>query len=1084
MPIQSSVGLISGIDYTTLVNQLIELDRIPITNLQTRNEDLIAEESGLIDIVGKLMTSSYLIKNLQTEPNAFKASVVNSTNTNLLTATRASNGTPVPGSYTFTPIRTASAQQTIASGVSSATTALNKTGEIVIGKNWKLENDINLSDLNGGDGFVKGYIRVTDGSGTRATIDLRGCLTMNDVLDKINSNVDIDVVAELDGNQLVLTDMSGMDPTKIKVQEVSGGRTAASLGLIESGGAVTDAAEGTITGSSIYYLGKNMQVGSLNDGLGLTFSSSMNDLRITTKDGSEITVDFNKRTEEGGSSKTINEFTVGDVIDTINNAANNNGKIVASIGGADGKSLVITDTTGINYLEAVAVTDSNGDVTGYDLPSGYDPADYEIDADNYVVDKATNSRVVDPTSTGTTKITQIDGNNVPVLKSLGLIDGLWNSSKPVEFVGSITSRALLGDLDTSLMSTANGGYGFSNSSAGKIEVQDREGNAAILDITESDLKLMQSGSIGNVVKMLNSKLEAANIGIEVAVNESKTGLMLLDTTTGTKTSNMIFRDLIENVQDKNDDGTPKVDESNNPVMIDFDPNIAKTLGLDVDSANSIVSGKSLNKQTFSFNTSLSELNGGSGVNVAKGQIIISDSAGHTATVATDADNCKTLGDVIDLINSTTRGGTNAPRVLARLNSTGDGIEVIDLSGGSGTFSIKDGNSTSTVCAGLGLNQTITQDQKDEKTGRLTINARQSKVIEVEAEDTLETIRDKINAAGGKYNASIVADGSGLPYRLMITGSATGSVGGMNIDLSALGLTTENMVEATDAVLVYGDPNSSGSITLKSKNNTFTNAVDGINVTVLGYSNTPITVTADNSSETVKASLRAFVENYNTFRQAMTQQTFYYYNDETKQTGANPLANNPTARQMDNAVMRALNKTYNDIPGIKSIIDLGIEVTPNIDKNGNLIELNENSNKLTFDEAKFDKMWETNKEGVEKFFRNEQTTVDPSGEIDEKTGKVKTITVYRGWAQNYLDMAEATTGDSGLVFSRVKTLGTTIANNEERAVFLEERLEFKKQTMLKKFYAMEQAMAKMSSSLEAVSQIGATWSSNAAVSSGS
>ncbi|MDR2762877.1 MAG: flagellar filament capping protein FliD [Planctomycetaceae bacterium] len=1066
MAIQSSIGLISGIDYTTLVNQLMEIERTPITNLETRNEALIAEETALGSLIANFMIASSMIANLN-KPATFKATVVSSLNEAVLKASN--NGTPVPGSYTFTPIRTANSQQTIASGVSSSTTALNKTGEIVIGKNWKLENDINLNDLNGGDGIIKGYIRITDGSGTRATIDLRTCITMNDVLDKINSNVDIDVSAEMTENGLVLTDLSGEDPSKLKVQEVSGGKTAASLGLVGDS-AVDDDVNGIITGSSIYYLGRNMQVGSLNDGLGLTFSSTLSDMRITTKDGTEITVDFNRRTEEGGDSKVLKELTVGDILDTINNAENNNGKIVASLGGADGKSLVITDTTGINYVEAEATDESDGSTT-YSLPSAYDTPDYALDSDNYVVETATGNRVVDPTSTGKTKIVQVDGNNVTVLKSLGLIDGLWNSNMPVEFSGSITTRSLIGDLGTSLMSTANGGYGFSNSTAGAIQVQDRTGNTATLTFDAAELKAMQAGSIGNVIKILNDKLTTAGVGIEVAMNESKTGLMLMDTSTGTKTSNMIFKDIVAQVQDVESDGTPKVDGSGNPVMIDVDPNIAKTLGLDVDSDNAIYVGKNLNKQTVSFNTSISDLNSGGGVNVVKGQINIVDSAGRSGIAFTE--NCETLGDIINVINDTTRS-TTGPRILARLNSTGDGVEILDLAGGTGTFSIADGTTTSSICKDLGIDQTSV---KDDATGRQVINARQSKVITIEETDTLETIRDKINSSGGKYNASIISDGSGLPYRLMITGTSTGSAAGMNIDLSAIGLTTENMVEAQDAILYYGDPTNSSAVMMTSKTNTFTNAVDGINVTVAGYSSTPITVTVDKTGDTVKAALKSFVENYNTFRKDLTTQTYYYYNDETKMGGGNVLATSTTAKQIDMAVMKALSKTVSNVPGIVSLIDLGITTAANIDKNGVLIETNTNTNTLTFDEATFDALWASNSEGIEKFFCTEQTVVDTGAGIDEKTGLPKTKTIKTGWAQSFGDMAELVSGDAGLVFKRLQTLGTTIANNEERILFLEERMEFKKQSMLNKFYAMEQAMAKMSSSMETVTQIASTWATN-------
>jgi flagellar hook-associated protein 2 len=1073
MAIASSVGLISGIDYTTLVDQLIAIDRIPQDNLVTRANALIAEETALTNLATYFFQASYLVTGVLNKAASFRQTDVSSSNSSLLSAAKSSSATAATGSYTFTPIRTAAAQQTIASGVSSSTIALNKTGEITIGKSWSLENDVNLSDLNGGDGFIKGYIRITDGSGARATIDLRSCVTMNDVLDKINENTDIDVVAEVDGSKLVLTDMSDGDHDKLKVQEVSGGRTAASLGLVGDGVQI-DTNEGTITGNSIYRLGENMQISSLNDGNGLSFSNALNDLRITTKDGSEIIIDFNERTAEGADSKVLKELTLGDVVKTINNAQNNDGKIVARI---EGKSLVIEDTTGVNYIEAKRVDDGDGNFDHYELPDGYtDDSLYDIDADGYIVDEGTTDRVVDPTSTGKTKIQQIEGNNVPILKSLGLIDGLWNSNMPVEFTGSITTRQLIGDLDSSLMSSLNGGYGFSNSAAGAIEVQDRLGNAATLTFDADELKTMQAGSINDVIKLMNSKLAAENIGIEVAVNDTKTGLMLLDTTTGNKTHNLIFKDKIEQVQDVEADGTPKVDSSNNPVMLDVDPNIAKTLGLDVDSASSIVNGKSLNKQTVSYNTLLSDLNGGKGVTVTGGQINISDSSGRTATIFLDTTRYQTLGDVISAINDTTRSGTTAPRILARINSTGDGFEVIDLAAGSGSFSITDGGS-SKICAELGLAGTVTQAEKDPDTGWMTLNARQTKVITLEETDTLETIRDKINSAGGNFNASIVADGSsGLPYRLMITGGTTGAAGGMNVDLSALGLTTENMQEAQNAILVYGDPNSSSAIYLQSKNNTFNDVVDGINVSIAGYSSEPITVTVAETNTDLKAALSQFVTNYNTFRTNLTAQT-YYYVDYPDQSGV--LANNTTARNMERLITDVLLKTVSGIPGITSLQDIGISVAKNIDADGNFIETHTNSNTLTFDEAKFDALWASNKEGIEKFFYNEVTILDPAGGTDPDTGEPKTTTVNRGWAQMFADMSETVAGDDGLIFSRLQTIGTMVTDAEERYDYMEARLEFKRTTMLNKFYAMEQAMAKMSANMETVSAISSTWTSNAA-----
>ncbi|MBN2212027.1 MAG: flagellar hook-associated protein FlgL [Sedimentisphaerales bacterium] len=79
-------------------------------------------------------------------------------------------------------------------------------------------------------------------------------------------------------------------------------------------------------------------------------------------------------------------------------------------------------------------------------------------------------------------------------------------------------------------------------------------------------------------------------------------------------------------------------------------------------------------------TSLADLNGGAGVATEGETLRITDSAGATYDV--DLTGALTVQDVIDLIN-TAGGGV----VTAGLTATGNGIELSDLSGGAGDFSI-------------------------------------------------------------------------------------------------------------------------------------------------------------------------------------------------------------------------------------------------------------------------------------------------------------------------------------------------------------------------------------------------------------
>ena len=986
--IRSSVGLISGIDYTSIVSQLIALDGATRDRLDARTNLLESRKDSLTYVASLFLTSSYMINYLN-RADIYTQTNVTSSNTGVLTATR--NGSPVAGSYTFTPIQLASAQQSVARGVASDSQALGKSGTITISNGRTLENDIELKNLNGGEGVAKGYVRITDASGTRATIDLRNARTMNDVIKAINDNTDVDVWAELDGDHLVLTDMSGGSGT-LTVQDVTGGTTAAGLGLA----GVTEVG-GVITGNSLYRLGEKLSLDVLNDGNGLVFDPVLADFSILCMDGSTVSVDFNRRATtseiEAGAPEVHRELTLGDLIDTINNSVDGNGisgKVVASIS-TDGKRLVLTDTT---------------------------------------------------TGSGTT--TLFDMSTYPVLRSLGFTteDGTVAMES---LSGTFTSRQLIGDLDSVLTSSLNGGYGLAKAVAGEIEVQDRDGNTATLTFTQTELDEMQT--LNGAVKLINEKLVNEGIGITVRINDMKNGLTVTDTT-GRTTSNLIFRDKLT-------EEPPGWNEPVDGPFVPTDPYIAKSFGLDIDKAASSVDGSNLNLQKVSYSTKLSDLNGGKGVTMAGGKITITDSLGRTDTLTINSSTHQTVGDIINAINGLNVG------VIAQISDSGDGIMLIDNAGGSGNFSCMDADSMSRFAKDMKIAQTVTTADAD---GKMRIDGSMTYKVDVVETDSLEDIRKKLNDLGGNFSASIINDGSSAPFRLMITGATTGAKGTMNIDLSCLGLDVQNLNEAKDAILVYGDPNSEGSLVMSSSSNTFKNAIDGIDVTVTGTSSTPITVSSALSSEAIKVALQTFVENYNKYQEELNVQTYYdpSYNNGTG--AGNILSNDRIARQFQQDIPNALLKRVYGVPGITSLMDLGVSIRSSIyDTDGT----NRETGKLVFDEEKFDALYAENPDAIRDFFFQERTIIENGEEITIKTG----------WAQAFMDVADRLTGDNGSVFLEINKLDDQITKNDEASARMTQRLAFKEQQMLKKFYAMEQAMAKMSADLSTISAITTNWSSN-------
>jgi len=503
--------------------------------------------------------------------------------------------------------------------------------------------------------------------------------------------------------------------------------------------------------------------------------------------------------------------------------------------------------------------------------------------------------------------------------------------------------------------------------------------------------------------------------------------------------------------------------------IPADPRIASSFGLNINTTSPRAEGSSLNRQIVSFNTPLAELNGGAGVNMFAARITISDSSSavhpqtgrHLGTVTIDINsNIQTVGELIDFINQRTFG----VNVIAKLNDTGDGITFEEFAGGPRSFIIADADSDSRFAASLGIAGSVPPAQRDAD-GRGRLSMSETHRIEIEATDSLNDIRQKINDLNIGYSASILVDGSSTPFRLSISGRQTGAAGAFNVDLSAIGLTTETMSQARDAMIVYGDAGQSTGLILRSGTNTFRGVVPGMDITITGTSNTPVTVTSERSNLEVMTSLRTFVENYNEFRELLNEALAFQVTAQGVR--GHVLWNSPVARAFDRDMTRLLQETVAGIPGVRSLACLGITMRPNIDDFGH----NRETGKLRFDEDKFEEVWRRNPEAVQQFFFDQR---------EERNSDGTTTMVNIGWAQRLSDLTDTLVGDRDVVGkapARIDALTIQIDRNDQRVEFLEGRLEFRRQLYLKQFYAMEQAMARMTGDMNAVGNIANAWQSN-------
>ena len=352
--ISTGIGLISGIDTATLINQLLAIEARPLQRAQERVATLQFQQTAFMDINARLLALSSSASAFNTS-NIFQSAKATSSNSDILTATANSNA--ALGTYNFTVNRLVSTHQEISRGYAdkdaSAVGATDFSFEIGGGS---LQVDTDLTVLNGGNGIDRGKIEIEDSQGNSAIIDLSTATTVDEVIQAINANGNIEVTASVDDDHFVITDDNGGTVT---VSDVYGSQTATSLGIAGS-------ATGAITGTGVYYLSENTGLSTLNDGTGVLIQDGVEgatfDLQITVGGVShQISLGELQGSGDDDGKVQARSATLGDVIDHINDAFS--GVLTASIS-ADGKSL---ELTAANAGDDITVAEVGTGTTARDL---------------------------------------------------------------------------------------------------------------------------------------------------------------------------------------------------------------------------------------------------------------------------------------------------------------------------------------------------------------------------------------------------------------------------------------------------------------------------------------------------------------------------------------------------------------------------------------------------------------------------------------------------------------------------------------------------------------------------------------------
>ncbi|HWE00991.1 MAG TPA: flagellar filament capping protein FliD [Tepidisphaeraceae bacterium] len=543
--ITSSVGLVSGIDTGTIINELISLDSQPVTLLQNRVTTANAQ-SQAYQLLGTQISSLQQIGQSLELPTTFAAATATSSAPTVLSAT-ATAGAAV-GTYNFNVASLVTSQQAISGGYASANSLVG-AGTLTISQGGgEASSQTTLAQLNGGAGVTRGQFRITDGSGNSAVIDTSTAVTLDDVVNSINSALNVSVHASIDDDHLVLSDASGQTKNAFSVADLGSGTTAAQLGIV---GSTTGS---TITGANINTISVNSPLSDLNDGRGVGTAGGAADFQVSLSDGSTTAVSI-------GAAQTV-----GDVIAAINKAggskfnasidtATNGIKINDTSGGGAGAFSItaLSNSTAANdlgiagstsgttlggntliaSLDSVLVSSLNGgkgiplgkihindgsggsadiDLSGarsvQDIISGINDAGLHVTAS---LNNAGDGIQLQNNGTGGGNLVVSDVNSTTAA-ALGLA-GTYNATQTTVSGGDLHTQYVSG---TTLLSDYNGGKGVS---PGAFTVTNSKGVSATVAVASGTFN-----TIGDVINAINAK----QIGVTASINGNGDGILLTD----------------------------------------------------------------------------------------------------------------------------------------------------------------------------------------------------------------------------------------------------------------------------------------------------------------------------------------------------------------------------------------------------------------------------------------------------------------------------------------------------------------------------------------------------------------------------
>lgn len=318
-------------------------------------------------------------------------------------------------------------------------------------------------------------------------------------------------------------------------------------------------------------------------------------------------------------------------------------------------------------------------------------------------------------------------------------------------------------------------------------------------------------------------------------------------------------------------------------------------------------------------------------------------------------------------------------------------------------------------------------------------------VTVSATDTLETLRDKINAAGSGVTASIVTDASGarlslrsretgLENAFRVSATETNDDGVSGTGLSALAFDATAASPMTRYESAANARATINGIAVTSASNTLTNVAEGLTLTLQKTTPTAtVDVAVRGDDQAVTDAMNKFVGAFNDLANYIREQTKY---DESTKT-AGTLQGDRTALTLQSQLRAVLNETSSASSAWSTLSEVGLTMS----KTGTL---SLNSTK-----------W--------------QNALANRGELRKLLATDGATSAASGFMDRFRDLGAKLLDTNGAFDSRNKSLQALIDRNQKSQNAMNDRLENTQKRLERQYQALDANMAKLNGLSSYVSQ---------------